>query len=228
MNIRVKNGVGVLLTNTLDYWQLLPKVLTCEKRGKQVCTCLSCSTPQLNAPQGHPVCAAVYSQTYSIGWEACVTVAYCPTAWAASHHLWRIKSPFLEGGCCYTESLSWLKTVPTWLCSKQRHLNVALVFWLVSVCCDSPSHGRARLNTFWAKHTCLYCVRGVHVCTHLGKHILLLSFRWSRCPTWCWIWTLHWEPAARPFLPYLWAPLFSSLSATMMTLGKHSTQPTSN
>ena len=34
--IRVKNGVCVLLTDTLDYWQLLPKVLTSEKRGKQV------------------------------------------------------------------------------------------------------------------------------------------------------------------------------------------------
>ena len=36
MNIRVKNGMCVLLTDTLDYWQLLPKVLTSEKRGKQV------------------------------------------------------------------------------------------------------------------------------------------------------------------------------------------------
>ena len=36
MNIRVKNGVCIT-DDTLDYWQLLPKVLTNEKRGKQVC-----------------------------------------------------------------------------------------------------------------------------------------------------------------------------------------------
>ena len=36
MNIRVKNGMCVLLTDALDYRQLLPKVLTSEKRGKQI------------------------------------------------------------------------------------------------------------------------------------------------------------------------------------------------
>ena len=29
---------------------------------------------------------------------------------------------FLEGGCCYTRSLSWLKIVPTELCSAWQHL----------------------------------------------------------------------------------------------------------
>ena len=169
MNIRVKNGVCVLLTNTLDYWQLLPKLLTREKRGKQVCACLSCSAPQLNAPQGHPVRAAVYSQIYSTEWEACVTVAYCLTAWAATHHFRRIKSPFLEGGCCYTESLSRLNTVPTSLCSKQRRLNVALVFWLVSVCCDSPWQSSSRyllsqtyMFVLCEGGACLYPFRKTH------------------------------------------------------------------
>lgn len=43
--MQVKNQVCVLLTVTLDYWQLLPKVLTSEYRDAQVCwyflmTCL--------------------------------------------------------------------------------------------------------------------------------------------------------------------------------------------
>ena len=51
-------------------------------------------------------------------------------------------SPFLEGYVvfggiyCYARNLSHLKTVPTQLCSTW-HFNVALVFLLVSVYCDT-------------------------------------------------------------------------------------------
>ena len=51
-------------------------------------------------------------------------------------------SPFLEGYVvfggiyCYARNLSRLKTVPTQLCST-KHFDVALVFLLASVCCDT-------------------------------------------------------------------------------------------
>ena len=43
----------------------------------------------------------------------------------------------LPGGCCYPKSLPWLKS----LLHSTYHFNVALVFWLVSVTCDSLSRG---------------------------------------------------------------------------------------
>ena len=38
------------------------------------------------------------------------------TTWAAPHCLWRIYLHFVEGGCCYSGSLSWLKIVSTQQC----------------------------------------------------------------------------------------------------------------
>ena len=57
MTIRVKNGVCVLVTDTLDYWQLQPKVLTSEQRGKRVCSVLkTCLYSSSHVPDVGMVC----------------------------------------------------------------------------------------------------------------------------------------------------------------------------
>ena len=71
----------------------------------------------------------------------CCVVLYCIAAAGAallriffvSEHLY----PFLEGGCCYAKSSSWLKIVPHITMQRITFHGIALVFLLVSVCCDT-------------------------------------------------------------------------------------------
>ena len=62
-------------------------------------------------------------------------------------------SPFLEGECCYERSLSWLKIDPHDYAAHKPHFNIALVFLLVSVCCDTAKVKVAYITSLSCRHT---------------------------------------------------------------------------
>ena len=85
-----------------------------------------------------------------IGWEDSISVCnhcllilshsvlLCHRMGSHMPSLWNV-SPFLEGGCRYARSTSWLNIVPTHVRCTLEHFNAAWVSLLVSVsvCCDT-------------------------------------------------------------------------------------------
>ena len=92
----------------------------------------SCGMPQLNT-LGHPVCALDTDKCIAKGERIAPVfvlfklLLHCHTL--SSEDL----SPFLGGGSGYASSSSWLKIVPTELCSALHQVNVVCVLLLVSV-----------------------------------------------------------------------------------------------